>query len=121
MTAAHPNTRRTQDSRVCTAVRDTAAVGTIVWNPWKPPAQMWSSALPPASQIPLARATASSRNTSALPRLDVGGRQARQVSRTCRRRVDRYVGGAAAIAEQRRPSGLVAGAIPDPNAVDLLR
>jgi hypothetical protein len=34
------NTRRTQDSRVCTAVRDSAAVGTIVWNPWKPPDQM---------------------------------------------------------------------------------
>src|SRR5215217_4852488 len=61
------NTRRTQDSRVCTAVCDTAAVGTIVWNPWKPPAQMWSSALLPASQIPLAKATASSPNTSALP------------------------------------------------------
>jgi hypothetical protein len=34
------NTRRTQDSRACTAVRDTVAVGTIVWNPWNPPAQM---------------------------------------------------------------------------------
>ena len=47
--------------------RDTAAAGTIVWNPWKPPAQTCSSALPPAAQIRLAKATASSRNTSALP------------------------------------------------------
>jgi hypothetical protein len=45
------STRRTQDWRGCTAVCDTAAVGTIVWNPWKPSAQMYSSALPPASQI----------------------------------------------------------------------
>ena len=48
------STRRTQDWRVCTAICDTAAVGTIIWNPWKPSAQMCSSALPPASQIPLA-------------------------------------------------------------------
>ena len=43
------NTRRTQASRVRTAARDTAAVSTIVWNPWNPPAQTWSSALPPAA------------------------------------------------------------------------
>src|SRR4029453_2658155 len=37
-----------------------------------------------------------------------------------RRSVDRPVGGAATVAERRRPSGLYAGAVPDANAVDLL-
>jgi hypothetical protein len=45
-----------QNSRACTALCDTATAGTVVWNPWKPPAQMSSSALPPASPIPLANA-----------------------------------------------------------------
>ena len=34
------STRRPEDWRVCTAVCVTAAVGTIIWNPWKPSAQM---------------------------------------------------------------------------------
>jgi len=65
------STRRTQDWRVCTAVCDTAAVGTIIWNPWKPSAQMCSSAAATRFPDSARRATASSRNTSELRRGDI--------------------------------------------------
>src|SRR4051794_24013056 len=55
------------------------------------------------------------------PCLNVGGRQAGEVGGTRRCRIDRYVGGAAAVTEQRCPSGVVPGAIPDPAAADLPR
>src|SRR4051794_20753263 len=55
------------------------------------------------------------------PCLNVGGRQAGEVGGTRRCRVDRYVGGAPAVTEQRCPSGVVTGAIPDSDAVDLPR
>jgi hypothetical protein len=58
-----------QNSRACTALCDTATAGTVVWNPWKPPAQMSSSALPPASPIPLANALLGQRSVDGeLPR-----------------------------------------------------
>ena len=112
------STRRTHASRVRTAVCDTA-----------PPAR-WSGSRgsrPPRRGVRRCRPPPRCPSPRRRPRRGTPrrcpprrrGRKSREVGRPGRGRDGRDVGAATAVAEQRRPSGQIARAIPDADAVDL--